>query len=273
MAQQNPINPVASSRPFAVITGASSGIGYELAQVFAKNNFDILVTAEDAGIVEAAEAFRVFGGEVDHLQTNLAAFKGVDALYQKIQSLNRPIDTVVFNAGVGTNGEFQNIPMDEELNVIQLNITSTVHLAKHVVKDMIAQRHGRLLFTSSLAAEMPAPYCAVYAASKSFIQSFSEALRFELKAHGIIVTALQPGPTETKFFERADMMDTKVAQAKKDSAADVAQQGFDALMAGKDHVVTGFKNKLQSAMGKFIPETMSAQIHSTKNKPGSGLKN
>lgn len=272
MAQQNPINPISSSRPLAVITGASSGIGYELAQVFAKNNYDLIVAAEDAEIVEAAEAFRVFGGVVEHIQTNLAAFKGVDALFQKIQAMNRPIDTVVFNAGVGTSGEFHTIPMDEELNLIQLNITSVVHLAKHITKEMVAQKHGRLLFTSSIAAEMPGPYYAVYAASKAFVQSFSEALRFELKNYGITVTALQPGATGTKFFERANMMDTEAGQAKKDSPADVAQQGFDALMAGKDHVVTGLKNKFQSTMGKIIPESAGAKMQSKSTKPNY-LKN
>lgn len=242
MAQRNPIHPKYEGRPLAVITGASSGIGYELAQVFAKNNFDLVVTAEDPEIVEAAEAFRVFGGEVHHIQTNLAAFKGVDALIENIKSLNRPIDTVVFNADVGTSGEFATIPMDEELHLIQLNVTSVVHLAKHIVKEMITQNHGRLLFTSSVAAEMSSPYFAVYAASKAFVQSFSEALRFELKNKGIIVTALQPGATDTKFFERTGMINTTAGQGKKGDPAHVAQQGFDALMAGKDHVITGLKN-------------------------------
>ena len=208
-----------TTRPVAVITGASNGIGYELAQVFAKNNFDLVVAAEDGGIVEAAEAFRVFGGSVEHVQTNLASFKGVDALFQKIQSLNRPIDTVVFSARVGTSGEFQNIPMDEELNLIQLNITSTVHLAKHIVKEMVLQGHGRLLFTSSIAAEIPGSHHAVYTASKAFVHSFAEALRLELKKSGITV------------------MHTNTDDALK---------GFEALMAGKDHIATGFKNNFTS---------------------------
>ena len=208
-----------TARPLAVITGASNGIGYELAQVFAKNNFDLVVTAEDGGIVEAAEAFRVFGGLVEHVQTNLASFKGVDALFQKIKSLNRAIDTVVFNAEIGTNGEFQNIPMDEELNLIQLNITSTVHLAKHIVKEMIPQGHGRLLFTSSIAAKIPGSHHAVYTASKAFVHTFAEALRLELKKSGITV------------------MHTNT---------DVALKGFEALMAGKDHIATGFKNNFTS---------------------------
>lgn len=237
MAQKNPINSdsISSSRPLAVITGASSGIGYELAQVFAKNNFDLIVTAEDAGIVEAAEAFRVFGGLVEHMQTNLTSFKGVDSLFQKIKSLNRPIDTLVFNAGISTNGKFQTIPMDQELNLIQLNITSVVHLAKHVVKEMIEQKNGRLLFTSSLTAEAPGPHHAVFAASKAFVQSFSESLRAELKEYGITVTTLHQSTIETQIFE---------SQAKKLSTADVAQKGFEALIAGKDQVVTVFKDKM-----------------------------
>lgn len=228
MAQRNPIHPKYEGRPLAVITGASSGIGYELAQVFAKNNYDLVVTAEDPGIVEAAEAFRVFGSEVHHIQTNLAAFKGVDALIDNIKSLHRPIDTVVFNAGIGTNGEFAEIPMEEELHLIQLNITSLVHLAKHIVRQMIPQNHGRLLFTSTIAAQIPGPYYAVSAASSAFVQSFAEALRFELKDKNITVTSLQPATTNAFFFERTKMID---------DPASAAQQGFEALMAGKDHVV------------------------------------
>ena len=218
---------MATFRPMAVITGASHGIGYELAQVFAKNNFDLIVTAEDAGIVEAAEAFRVFGGNVDHIQTNLAAFKGVDALFQKIKSMNRPIDTVVFNTGSTHSGDFTSIPMEEELDLIQLNVTAVVHLAKHIVKDMLPQKHGRLLFTSSLN-ESAAGYSSVYAATRSFVQSFAEHLRFELNSSGIVVMAIQQG-SPTAIFSQCTQPD------KKDIAA-LALEGFNNLMATKSRL-------------------------------------
>ncbi len=255
------------TRPLAVVTGASSGIGYELAKIFAKNNFDLLVVAEDASIADAGNAFRQLGGVVETLQTNLAHFKGVDSLRDKIRSMGRPIDSIAINAGVGVGGRFIDTVLGDELNLIQLNIASVVHLTKHVLKDMVDAGHGRILYTSSVAAEMPGPYYAVYAASKAFIQSFSEAIREEVKDTGVTVTALQPGPTETNFFARADMEDTKAGESKKATAEEVAQVGFDALMSGKDHVVEGLMNKIQVGVGKLASQAMGAKIHGTFTKP------
>ena len=190
MAQKNPINPISDSRPLAVITGAATGFGYELAQAFAKNNFDLIVTDYNPAIVEAAEAFRAFGGIVEHIQTNLGAFKGVDGLIQKIQSIHRPIDTVVFNAHVITSGGFSEIPMEEELNSILVNITSVVHLAKHVVQEMKKEHHGRLLFTTGHPDNDYTAYHSVYEASKAFVKTFADNLRTELKDYGITVESV-----------------------------------------------------------------------------------
>lgn len=206
MAKNNHTNPISDSRPLAVITGAASGFGYELAQAFAKNNFDLIVTDYNPAIVEAAEAFRAFGGIVEHIQTNLGAFKGVDALIQKIQSLHRPIDTVVFNAHVITAGGFSEIPMEEELNSILVNVTSVVHLAKHVVQEMKKEHHGRLLFTTGLQEkEYSGAHHAVYEASKAFVHTFADNLRKELKDHGIVVAKTgegsQPLDAETAALE------------------------------------------------------------------------
>lgn len=200
MAQKNPINSISDSRPLAVITGAASGFGYELAQAFAKNNFDLIVTDYNPAIVEAAEAFRAFGGIVEHIQTNLGAFKGVDGLIQKIQSIHRPIDTVVFNAHVITSGGFGEIPMEEELNSILVNITSVVHLAKHVVQEMKKEHHGRLLFTTGHPEKEYTNYHSVYEASKAFVKTFAENLQAELKDQGITVESFteSSGPQDAE---------------------------------------------------------------------------
>jgi short-subunit dehydrogenase len=261
------------TRPLAVVTGASDGIGYELAKTFAERGFDLVVCAEDKGIAEAAQAFGSHGGRVESVRVDLRTFDGVETLYARVVALGRPIDAVAINAGVGVGGDFARTELEEELALIALNVTSTVHLAKRIVKDMVRQGSGRILFTSSVAATMPAPFEAVYGASKAFVQSFAEALRNELKDTGVTVTALMPGPTETSFFERAGMEDTKVATDEKDDPADVARQGFEALMAGKDHVVAGsLKNKLFTAGGKTLPQTATAELHRHLTEPGSGQK-
>lgn len=263
-----------SLKQFAVVTGASSGIGYELAKQFAQNGFDLLVTAEDAGIAEAAQAFEAWGANVRTVQVDLSSYEGVEKLYSAIKAYGRPVDAVALNAGVGVHGPFSETDLMDELNLINLNVVSVVHLSKRLIKDMITAGHGRILYTASIASTMPAPFMAVYAASKAFVLSFSEALRSELKDSGITVTALMPGPTDTEFFERADMMDTKAAEeSKKTTAAEVAQEGFEALMAGSDHIIAGnMKTKIQGAMAKIIPEAKKAEQHRKMTEPGSARK-
>lgn len=257
-----------TQKKFAVITGASSGIGYFLAMEFAKNGFDILVAAENEGLHEAADAFREHGNKVMPVIVDLRKADEVEKLYQEIKAVNCPVEAIAINAGVGVGGEFEKTELKREIGMIQLNVTSTVHLAKLVLKDMLARGEGKILFTSSIAAEMPGPYYAVYAATKAFVQSFSEALRVEVKDRGVTVTALQPGATETDFFRRADMEDTKAGESEKDSPELVAQQAYEALMAGKDSVVAGsFKNKMQVGMAKIIPETVGAKMQASSTKP------
>lgn len=259
-----------AGRPVAVITGASSGIGYELAKVFGKNNFDLIVTAEDPGVFEAANVFRSLGTEVKVVQTNLATDDGVDALYREIEPHLSRLDSVALNAGVGLGGEFITTNLEDEINIINLNVSSTVRLAKKILPFFVERGFGRMLFTSSIAADMPGPYYAVYGASKAFVQSFAEALRQEVKDKGVTITSLQPGATDAKFFERAHMTDTKVGANKKDDPALVAEHGFKALMEGQDHVVAGsFANKVQSVIGKILPETTGAKMQARETKPGS----
>jgi len=256
--------------PFAVITGASSGIGFELAREFAEHGFDVLIASEDDGIDAAADRLRALGAKVDSVRVDLATYDGVETLYQRIRDSARPVDAIALNAGVGVGGSFVENDLDAELNLIQLNVVSVVHLAKRVVRDMVERNEGRILFTSSIAAEAPAPYEAIYGASKAFVQSFAQALRDELRDTSVTVTALQPGATETNFFHRAGMDDTKVAQMKHSDPADVARQGFEALMAGKDHVVSALAmEQAQVAMGKVMPETTKAKMHRHVSEPGS----
>lgn len=262
------------SSKLAVVTGASSGIGLELAKLFASDGFDLLITAEDDGIQAAADQIRETGRGVEAVQVDLACEGGVDELYKSISALGRPLDAVALNAGRGAGGAFATgTDLAEELEVIDLNVRSTVHLAKHVVRDMVARGHGRILFTSSIASTMPGSFQAVYNASKSFVQSFALALRNELKGTGVSVTALMPGPVETNFFERAHMMDTKVGAGQKDNPEDVARMGFEALMAGAERVIAASRSsKLQGRGSRLLPDSVKAQMHRRMAEPGSARR-
>jgi short-subunit dehydrogenase len=256
-----------AGRPLAVVTGASSGIGYELAAQFAEHGYDLVIAAEDQGIHRAAQQL---GGAVMPVMVDLATYDGVEELYASLQG--RVPDAVAINAGVGVGGDFaRQTDLRDELRLISLNVTSSVHLAKRLLHDMIPRHAGKVLFTSSIAATMPGPYEATYAASKAFLLSFAEAIRYELRDSGITITTLMPGPTETEFFERAGLQDTKLgSNVKKDDPADVAREGFEALMAGKDKVIAGsFKNKVQAGASKVLPETSRAKVHGTMSEPGS----
>lgn len=261
------------AREFALVTGASSGIGLELAKVFAQHGYDLLITADEPAIDDAAETLRALGAQVDSVQLDLAQQEGVDRLYERVRAAGRPLDAAALNAGRAVGGAFLDNDFAEERRSIDLNVVSTVHLAKHVLRDMVARGEGRVLFTSSIAAEMPGPYYAVYAATKAFVQSFAEAVRNELKDTNVVVTALQPGATDTNFFARAGMEDTKVGVSRKSDPADVAREGFEALMKGKDHVVAAMtKEKIQVAAAQVTPEPILAQMHGKQVKPGSGSR-
>ncbi|MBV9081139.1 MAG: SDR family oxidoreductase [Acidobacteriaceae bacterium] len=263
-----------STKPLAVVTGASSGIGYELAKQFAQNGFDLIVNSGTEAINTAAQDLQRTGANVQAVEADLAAYDGVEQLYSAIQQNGRPVEAVAINAGVGVSGDFaRDTSLEDELNLINLNITSAVHLAKRVLRDMVERGRGRILFTSSIAGTMPAPFEAVYGGSKAFLYSFSEALRNELKDTGVTVTALLPGATETDFFHRAGMDDTKVGVSEKDDPAEVAREGFEALMAGKDRVIAGsFKNKAQVAAAAALPQTTVAGMHRKQTEPGSAKK-
>ena len=262
----------ASARPLAVVTGASSGIGYELAKQFAANGFDLVVCAEDDAIVTAARELEGLGASTEAVRADLSKPAGVDLLHGRVAATGRPVAAIALNAGIGMGGAFAtDTDLEQELEIVDLNCRSTVHLAKLVLRDMVARDEGRLLFTSSIASTMPGSFQAVYNASKSFVQAFALALREELKDTNITVTSLMPGPTDTEFFARADMMDTKIgASDAKDDPADVARDGFEALMAGKERVVShSLSTKVQGRASRFLPDKAKAIMHRQMAEPGS----
>jgi short-subunit dehydrogenase len=256
-----------TQRQFAIVTGASSGIGYALAECCAENGFDLLIAADDPGIANAAARLREHGGAVDAVQADLATPQGIDRLQAAIQG--RPVDALLANAGHGLGHAFLDQDFAQVRHVIDTNITGTIDLIQRVGRMMRERRAGRILITGSIAGFQPGSFQAVYNGSKAFIDSFALALRNELKDSGVTVSCLMPGPTETEFFERAGMLDTKLAQKKKDDPADVARIGFEAMMKGEGDVVSGWKNKLQAAMAAITPAAVLAEQHRRVARPGS----
>lgn len=257
-----------NGRPLAIITGASSGIGYELAKLCAENGFDLLIAADQPEIDQAAQELRKFGAQVEAVQIDLATTEGVDKLYAAANG--RPVDALLANAGHGLGHGFLDQDFKQARHVIDTNITGTIYLIQKVGRDMRDRGQGRILITGSIAGFMPGTFQAVYNGTKAFIDSFSFALRNELKDTGVTVTCLMPGATETEFFERADMLDTKLGQQKKDDPADVARDGFEAMMKGEGDVVSGWKNKLQSTVANVTPASVLAEQHRKIAEPGSG---
>jgi short-subunit dehydrogenase len=257
--------------PLAVVTGASSGIGLSLARQFVDHGFDVVVAAENDGIHDAATDLARSGVEVEAVQADLATPEGVETLATRVANLGRPVEAAAINAGVGVGGAFVDTELEDDLWLVDLNVRSTVHLTKLLVRPMVARGKGRVLITASIAATAPGPYHATYAASKAFVHSFAEGIRHELKDSGVSVTSLMPGPTETEFFDRADMNDTKVGQASKDDPDEVAKDGYEALMSGKASVVaSSFSNRLQAEVSTHLPDTAAAATQSRMTAPGSG---
>lgn len=250
----------------AVVTGASSGIGKELARLCAENGYDVVGAADESAIGGAVEGLRTKGVVVEAVEADLATIEGVDRLLAA--TAGRDIDLLLANAGRGLGKAFIDQNFGEVRRVIDTNITGTVYLAHQVARRMVARGEGRILFTGSIAGFMPGTFQAVYNGTKAFIDSFAIALRHELKDSGVSITCLMPGPTETRFFERAHMLDTMVGQQEKDDPADVAKAGFDAMMAGESQVVSGFKNKLQAAAAHVTPAGIVAEQHRNLAEPG-----
>lgn len=255
-------------RPLAVVTGASSGIGRELAREAAEHGYDLLIAADENEIQEAAQALRAVGVNVEAVQADLSTTEGVDRLLAALKG--REVEALLANAGRGLGHGFLDQDFEQARKVVDTNITGTIYLVHKVGQAMRARNAGRILITGSIAGFMPGSFQAVYNGTKAFLNSFSWAIRNELKDTAVSVTCLMPGATETEFFERADMLDTKVGQASKDDAADVAKTGFAAMLRGDGDVVYGLKNKVQSAIANVLPAAVTAQIHRGMSEPGKG---
>jgi uncharacterized protein len=254
-------------RPLAVVTGASSGIGYHLALQAAEHGCDLVVAA-DTPLADAVMDFQSLGAQVQAVQCDLATTEGVQHLISAIGE--RPVDVLMANAGHGLSGSFLAQDFDDVLHVINTNITGTIHLVQQVARGMVARARGRILITGSIAGFQPGSFHAVYNGSKAFIDSFALALRNELKGTEVTVSCLMPGPTETEFFERAGMETSKVANDPRTmmQPEDVARIGFKAMLKGEADVVAGLRNKLQVAMSKVMPAQATAQMHRKLAEPG-----
>ena len=256
----------------ALVTGASSGIGLSLAKELASRGYDLVICSAGERLPSATEHFEGLGAAVTEIRADLATREGVDSLWKAIESLGSPLAIACINAGVGVGGNFWETDLDNELNMVELNCTGTVHLAKHVVRAMKRRDEGKILFTASIAGEMVAPREAVYAATKAFVLSFAHSVRYELRNTGITVTALQPGPTDTDFFHRAGTDDTSVGQeGKKESQPDdVARQGIEALLSGKDHVyAASLTTKIEGMLANAVPGSVKGAMHEKMAKPNS----
>lgn len=254
----------------ALVTGASSGIGLELARELASRGYDLIVASEGERLEPAAAELAALNSQVSSVRADLATREGVRELWNAVEADGRPLEIACINAGVGVGGLFWETDLEAELNSIELNCVGTVQLSKYVVKQMRAAGRGKILLTASIAGEMVAPREAVYAATKAFVLSFAHSLRYELRDSQITVTALQPGPTDTDFFHRAGMDDTKVGQeGKKESTPqDVARQGIDALMDGKDHVyAASMKTKLEGMVANIVPGAAKGAMHEKMAQP------
>ena len=261
-----------ASSKFAIVTGASTGIGFELAHLAARNGYDLLVAADEPLIEASATDFRRHGVEVETVEADLATIEGVEKLIDAAEG--RKVDVLCANAGRGLGHGFLEQEAADWRRVIDTNITGTLYLLQKVVQSMVARNEGKVLITGSIAGFMPGSFQAVYNGTKAFIDSFSDALRNEIKdAQGVTITNLMPGATETEFFDRADMLDTKVGSDAKDDAAKVAKDGWDALMAGKAHIVSGWKNKLQVAAAHVTPASVLADQHRKMAAPGTAEEN
>ncbi len=260
-----------TKRKLAVVTGASSGIGRELAEECIESGYDVVLCSSTDDIKVAAAELGGDGARALPVQADLATYDGVEELARSTEALGRPIDALILNAGVGVGGHFLETDLEAELRMIQLNAASLVHLSKRLLPAMVRRGQGAVLITASVTSTAPAPYLAVYGATKAFAMSFAEALRVELEDTGVTVTALQPGATDTPFFERAGMQTTRIAEASKDNPEDVAREGFEAMLAGKDSVIaSSVRSKLQGLVNEILPETLKARLQARQTKPGSG---
>lgn len=260
----------AATGQLAIVTGASTGIGFELATLAAKDGYDLIVVADEPLIHDAARDFEQFGTRVLAVEADLSTLEGVDSLLAGAEG--RPVDVLCANAATGTGGAFLDQDTANWRRAIDTNITGTVYLLQQVLKKMVARGEGKVLVTGSIAGFIPGTFNAVYDATKAFIDNILPAIQNELKdVKGVTITNLMPGPTDTEFFARAGMLDTNVGQSdSKADPAKPAKDGWEAMKAGKASIVSGFLNKLQVAAAGVVPMSVTAALHRGMAEPGSG---
>ncbi|MGD7045843.1 SDR family NAD(P)-dependent oxidoreductase [Jeotgalibacillus proteolyticus] len=260
---------MSEQRSLAMITGASSGLGFEIAKLFAKDGYDLAITGSSDGIFEAAEELQKLGIEAYPHKADAATYEGVEGFWKFVSDLKRPVEAAVLNVGIGIGGgSFLETSLEEEMRLISINITGTVHTAKRVVKHMVPNGRGKILIVSSISATTPTPYETVYGPSKSFGFAFAESLREELRDTGVTVTALLPGATDTNFHDNAGMSNTQIGSSSKNDKELVAKQGYEALMNDVDHVFGGDeKTKKEGEGNRTTSETEKAAIHAEKTRP------
>ncbi|MGY4536309.1 short-subunit dehydrogenase [Mucilaginibacter sp. UYNi724] len=259
-----------STTKYALITGATSGIGYELAKLFAKDHYNLIIVSRDQQALEkTASELQKNGVDVIPIAKDLFNRDEVFSLCDEVKRTGIQVDVLVNDAGQGVYGLFQDNDIDRELKIVDLNVSALTILTKHFLKEMVARNDGKILNLASIASETPGPWQAVYHATKAYVLSLTEAIHEEIKDTNITITALQPGVTDTDFFNKAGMNSSKAVQDKESMAnpADVAKDGYDALMAGKDKIVSGFKNKLQTSMGNVTPASTLAHMVNEQQKP------
>lgn len=255
-----------AGRPLAVVTGASTGIGWELARLAAGEGCDLIVAANEPAIADTAAALRDRGGDIVAVDADLSTAHGVEALWSALAG-RRP-DYVMANAGIGLGDAFLDQSPDRIEEVIHLNVTGTSAVVQRAARDMSAAGHGRILITGSLAGHIPGSYHAVYNASKAYLDTLALGIRTELEDAGVTVTCLMPGPVETEFFHRADMDDTPMGRSRsKADPAEVARAGWEALKAGRSGVTPGTMTKIQSALGGIVPDAVLARLHRGMAEP------
>ena len=261
---------------YALVTGATSGIGFELAKLLAKDGYNLVIVGRKMQTLEetAKELKDQFQVKVVPIPKDLFNKNAAFELYELVKAKGITVDILVNDAGQGQYGEFVNTDIHRELEIIQLNIASLVILTKLFLKDMVAANAGKILNVSSVASKIPGPLQSVYHGTKAFVQSFTEAIREEVKKTAVVVTALLPGATATDFFNKADMLNAKnVAEGDLADAAEVAKDGYKALMKGDDMVISGFKNKVQVAMSNIMPDSMvAANVHKQQAPVDEGKK-